>query len=89
MKHLAFIICDIPTHKNHILTIAALYRQWSLPRDINTMDSQTDRYKNILDICTSILNNTSYDFIMISDDNIGTLNDNNFHENYTNHEKRI
>ena len=72
-----------PTDK---LTIAAYYRQWSLPKDININYNQTDRYKDATDICTNILKNTSNEFILIGDDNIDTLSDNNAYKNLNNNE---
>merc|ERR1712243_279347 len=53
--HLALIICDIKLHRNDKLTIAAYYRQWSLPKDIIINYNQTDRYKDATDICTNII----------------------------------
>ena len=84
--HLALILCDIKLNKTDKLTIAAYYRQWSLPKDININYNQTDRYKDVTDICTNILKNTSNEFILIGDDNIDTLNDNNAYKNFNNHE---
>ena len=84
--HLALILCDIKLNKTDKLTIAAYYRQWSLPKDININYNQTDRYKDATDICTNILKNTSNEFILIGDDNIDTLSDNNAYRNFNNHE---
>ena len=84
--HLALIICDIKLHRNDKLTIAAYYRQWSLPKDITINYNQTDRYKDATDICTNIIKSTSNEFILIGDDNIDTLSDTNNYNNFNNHE---
>ena len=84
--HLALILCDIKLNKTDKLTIAAYYRQWSLPKDINIIYNQTDRQKDTTNICTNILKNTSNEFILIGDDNIDTLSDNNAYRNFNNHE---
>ena len=76
-------------HKNRQtdkLTIAAYYRQWSLPKDIITNYNQVDRYKDATEICTNIIKNTSNEFILIGDDNIDTLSDSNAYKNFNNHE---
>ena len=83
--HLALILCDIKLNKTDKLTIAAYYRQWSLPKDININYNQTDRYKDATDICSNILKNSSNEFILIGDDNIDTLSDNNAYRNFNNH----
>ena len=72
--------------KNCNLTITALYRQYSLPKDININYNQVDRYKDTLELCSNIINNHSKEFILIGDDNVDTLNDNNSYRNYNNHE---
>ena len=84
--HLALIICDIKTHKNDKLTIAAYYRQWALPKDITINYNQVDRYRDATDICTNIIKSTSNEFILIGDDNIDTLSDTNNYNNFNNHE---
>merc|ERR1712115_303754 len=70
--HLALILCDIKVNKKDTLTVAAYYRQWSLPKDININYNQVDRYKDATDICTNIIKNTPNEFILIGDDNIDT-----------------
>ena len=84
--HLALILCDIKLNKTDKLTIAAYYRQWSLPKDFNINYNQTDKYKDPTNICTNILKNTSNEFILIGDDNIDTLSNSNAYKNFNNHE---
>ena len=84
--HLALILCDIKLNKTDKLTIAAYYRQWSLPKDININHNEKDRYKDVTEICTNILKNTSNEFILMGDDNIDILSDNITYKNFNNHE---
>merc|ERR1712240_701961 len=77
--YLALILCDIKINKKDKLTIAAYYSQWSLPQDININYNQTDRYRDVTDICTNIQKNTSNEFILIGDDN-------NAYKKFNNHE---
>merc|ERR1712240_971213 len=56
------------------------------PKDININYNQTDRYKDVRDICTNIIKNTPNEFILIGGDNIDILNDNNAYKNINNHE---
>merc|ERR1712240_786429 len=56
------------------------------PKDININYNQTDRYKDVRDICTNIIKNTPNEFILIGGDNIDILNDNNAYKNFNNHE---
>ena len=42
--HIALIICDTKLNEKNTITIAAYYRQWSLPKDIDANCSQINRY---------------------------------------------
>lgn len=83
-KYLALIICDIHINKTTNITIAAHYRQWNIPKQLQNMTSETqiDRYNRTINIFQKILDNSKNDFLIFGDDNIDTLNNNNIYNNY-------
>lgn len=85
---LAMIICDIKINKTSKITVIAHYRQWSIPKELLniTIDSQINRYNTTIEIFENILKTNKNDIIIVGDDNIDTLNSNNFHNTFKNHE---
>ena len=85
---LSIIICDIKINKTNKITMIAHYRQWSIPKELLklTVDSQINRYNATIENFENIIKNNKYDVIIMGDDNIDTLNSNNFHNNFKNHE---